>query len=187
MKRRRECKTDYRKRLKLLKGGDVRLVIRRTLSNVHVQFIKYDKNGDKTLLEEMSKNLGKYGWLAHFNNLPAAYLIGLLSGLKARKLGINKAVLDTGLQISTKGNAIYATLMGVLDSGLKIPTDEKILPDKNRISGEHIANYAGLLSKERYERQFSSYFKRRLKPEDLPEHFEEVKKKIMDKFGILST
>jgi len=35
---------------------------------------------------------------------------------------------------------------------------------------------------ERYEKQFSSYLKNGLKPENISKHFEEVKNKIIDNF-----
>ena len=64
------------------------------------------------------------------------------------------------------------------------------LCDKNHIfkmnwnnfkQGKIISDYASKLSenKEAYEKQFSSYLKNKIKPEDLPKHIEEVKSKIM--------
>jgi large subunit ribosomal protein L18 len=43
------------------------------------------------------------------------------------------------LQISTKGSRIYAALKGVLDSGIKVPYSEEILPSEDRIKGRHIS------------------------------------------------
>ncbi|MFH0832665.1 MAG: 50S ribosomal protein L18 [Candidatus Aenigmatarchaeota archaeon] len=179
MRRRRELKTDYGKRLKLLKGRKTRLVVKRNLDNIHVQFINYEKNGDKTVVEEISKNLVKYGWKYHCGNLPAAYLIGLAAGLKAKKLGIDEAILDTGMQMSIKGGAIYAAVAGVIDSGMKVPVGEA-MPDKERISGKHIAEYAKSIGKEKYEKQFSGYIKKGAKPEDMSINFEDVKKNIIE-------
>ena len=36
---------------------------------------------------------------------------------------------------------------------------------------------------EKYERQFSGYIKRGLRPEDLPTHFDEVREKIVSSLG----
>ena len=172
LKRRKALKTDYKRRLGLLKSRKTRVVVRRSLNYIHVQFVKYEKDGDKILLEDTSKNLRKYGWLAHCNNLPAAYLTGLLSGYRAKKAGVKGAVLDVGLQTTTKGNAIFATVSGLIASGIKIPVDEKILPDKDRVAGKHIAGCA------KSGNQFSDYSKKGLNPEKIPEHFEEIKNKI---------
>jgi len=185
-KRRRKKRTDYRKRLALLKSGRIRLVVRRTLNNIHVQAIEYREGGDKTILEMSASDLEKYGWKGHLANIPAAYLTGFLIGLKCLKNGIKKAILDIGLQTSVKGNAIYAAVMGAIDSGLEIPVNRDILPSENRVKGLHIAEYAKKLkeNKEKYEKQFSAYLKNGLEPEKLPEHFEDVKKRISEEFAI---
>ncbi|MBU5575290.1 MAG: 50S ribosomal protein L18 [Candidatus Aenigmatarchaeota archaeon] len=140
-RRRREQKTDYRKRLALLKSKLPRAVIRKSLSHMNVQIIEYNKNGDKTLVGVKSNILKKFNWNFGTGNIPAAYLTGLLAGKKAIKAGIKKAVLDIGLQTSTKGSRIYAALKGLLDAGIEIPHDEKILPSEDRISGAHIKNF----------------------------------------------
>lgn len=177
-RRRREKRTDYKQRLALLKSGCVRLVVRRGLRYIHAQLIRYEKNGDKTICEEMSKNLRRYGWKAHCNNLPSAYLTGLLIGFKALKHNIREAILDIGLQSSTKGNAIYALAKGAIDAGLKIPIGKEVLPNEDRIKGKHIADFAKKLKAEpdKYKRQFS------YPAEEIQEHFEDVKKNIMNEF-----
>ncbi|MEM4959169.1 MAG: 50S ribosomal protein L18, partial [Nanopusillaceae archaeon] len=58
-RRRREGKTDYRKRLKLLKSRLPRLVVRRGIWNFTVQLIEYNENGDKTIFTIHSKHLYK--------------------------------------------------------------------------------------------------------------------------------
>lgn len=136
-KRRREQKTDYRKRLKLLKSGKVRLVIRKSLSHMRIQFIQYFPDGDKTIASAFSKELEKFG-LKQCGNVPAAYLTGLLAGIRAKEIGIKEAVLDLGLQTSSKGNRLYAALKGVLDAGIIVPHSQKNLPNENRILGKHI-------------------------------------------------
>jgi large subunit ribosomal protein L18 len=152
-KRRRENKTNYRKRLALLKSKKTRLVIRRSLSNISVQFINFVPEGDQTVAEANSTELKKLGWV-RTGNVPASYLTGLLAGKKAKNKKIEEAVLDMGLQISTKGSRIYAALKGVLDSGIKVPCSEEILPSEDRIRGKHISK-------------------------DLEKQFDEVKNKIV--------
>ena len=186
-RRRREKKTDYRQRLALLKSRKVRLVVRRNLNNIHVQLVNYEKNGDKTLAEEISKSLVKYGWKGHKGNIAAAYLTGLIIGFKAAKNGIKEATLDAGLQISTKGSSIYAVVAGARDAGLDVPVNEEMLPSKERTEGAHTANLAKILKpkQDSYKRQFSAYLKNGLDPEKLPDHFREVKDKIMKDFVII--
>lgn len=142
-KRRREGKTDYKKRLSLIASGKPRLVIRRSLNNMNVQLIEYQEEGDKILASSNSRELIKLGWKHSRGNIPAAYLTGFLLGNKAKSKSIKEAVLDMGLYQSVKGNVIYAALKGALDAGLNIPHDKKILPE-GRISGEHLKNPAAV-------------------------------------------
>ena len=151
-KRRREDKTNYRKRIGLLKSDKTRLVIRRSLSNITVQFINFLPNGDETVASATSTELKKLGW-NKTGNVPASYLTGLLAGKKARDKKVEEAILDLGLQISSKGSRIYAALKGDLDSGIKVPHSEDILPSEDRIKGKHISK-------------------------DLEKQFEDVKSKI---------
>ena len=137
-RRRREKRTNYRKRLALIKSEKIRVVIRRSLSNIIVQFVDYDDKGDKTLVSAFSTELKKYGW-TRTGNVPGSYLTGLLAGKRAKDKKIEEAILDLGLQTSTKGSRIYAALKGVLDAGVNVPHSEKILPDENRIKGVHIS------------------------------------------------
>jgi len=137
-KRRRKQKTNYKKRLALIKSGKIRLVIRRSLHNIKIQFIEYDVKGDKTLVTTFSTELKKLGW-TRTGNIPGAYLTGLLAGKKAKENKIEEAILDLGLQTSTKGSRIYAALKGVLDSGINVPHSEEILPSEDRTKGAHIS------------------------------------------------
>ncbi len=180
-RRKREGKTDYRLRLKLVKSNKPRLVLRRSKQHLITQFVEYQPDGDKVLATTTSIELRKFGWKTNARNLPAAYLTGLLCGVKAKKANISEAILDLGLNKSTTGGMLYAVLKGVIDAGLNIPHNGKILPSEARISGEHIANYAKELSKdkEKYNRQFSKYIKSNIKPEDLKKEFEATKIKIL--------
>ena len=82
-RRKREGKTNYKKRLGYLKSENPRLVIRKSLNNVNVQIIAFQSKGDKILASGHSKELQKYGWKNIRSNLPTAYLTGLLAGKKA--------------------------------------------------------------------------------------------------------
>lgn len=137
-KRRVEKKTDYKARLALLKSDKPRLVVRRYNRNIRIQIIEYGRNGDRTIVEVNSSKM-KNGWNGHPGNLPSAYLAGYEAGLAALSRQITDAVLDMGLQTSTKGNAIYAAAKGAADAGLQIPLGEETQPDESRVKGSHIS------------------------------------------------
>lgn len=137
-RRKLEGRTDYRKRLILLKSGKPRFVVRRSLNNISAQIIGYETEGDKVLVAAHSRELLKLGWKGRRRNLPAAYLVGYLCGMKAKKAKINDAIFDAGFYTSVKGSVIYAVLKGALDAGLKIPHNEAVFPPADRIMGKHI-------------------------------------------------
>ncbi len=139
-RRRREGKTDYLKRLNLLKGEKPRMVIRISNNQVITQIMEYSPEGDKTLITATSKELQKYGWTGHNGNCSAAYLTGYLCGKKALKTGIKEAVPDLGLHTPVHKSNVFAVIKGGIDAGLGINADEKAFPDKGRIEGKHLKN-----------------------------------------------
>ena len=177
-RRKREGRTYYKKRLKILVSSKHRFVVRKSLRNIHASIVKYSPEGDKVLVTVSSSSLGKMGWKGGTGNLPSAYLTGFLAGKKSAEKGVKEAVLDIGFNNSVKGSRLYAALAGALDSGLKIPANPEILPSKERISGTHIAKYALSLKSDRakYETQFSDYLKKGLMPEEFVRHFTEISK-----------
>ncbi len=179
-RRKREGRTYYKKRLKILISNKYRFVVRKSLKNIYASIVKYNPKGDKVLITVSSNSLSKLGWKGGTGNLPSAYLTGLLAGKKSIENGIKEAVLDIGFSNSVKGSRLYAALAGALDSGLKIPANAEIMPSKERLSGEHIAKYALSLKSNRlkYETQFSDYLKKGIVPEDFVKHFNETKGKI---------
>ncbi len=140
-RRRREGRTDYKKRLELLKGRQDRLIIRKTNKHIIIQLVKYAHDGDIVLLTASSKELEKKGWKHSLKNLPASHLTGLLAGKKAKEKKVATAILDIGLYSPLKGSRIYAALKGVIDSGLKVPAGKEIFPGEERLKGGHIAKY----------------------------------------------
>ena len=185
-RRRREGKTNYHKRLKLLKSKKPRLVVRKSLNHHIAQIIVYDPKGDRTIVSAHTRELIRdFSWKGHTGNTPSAYLLGLLIGYKAKKAGVEEAILDIGLHPPTRGSSVFAVLKGAVDAGLNVPHSEEIFPEDYRIRGEHVAEYAKALKQEDetlYRKQFGGYLVKGLEPEKLPEHFEEVKAKIIEKF-----
>src|SRR4030042_654151 len=139
LRRRREGKTDYQARKALILSGKPRLVSRSSGRNIIVEIVVGKPRGDEVLAAAHSSELKKaYGWKASTGNVPAAYLTGLLCGLKAKSKGVEEAVLDIGLVAPTKGAKVFATLSGVLDAGVDVPhTEEKNVEE--RTEGAHIA------------------------------------------------
>lgn len=178
-RRKRQSKTDYRKRLELLKSGLPRLIIRITSNDTLVQGIEYHPDGDRTIFLCNSRHLAKLGWAGCRKNMPAAYLTGLLCAKRFKDKEGRRFILDIAKSKLNKGNKLYAALKGVLDGGLDVIHSEDIVPSPERISGKHIAEYAKKIKDtEKYSRQFSSYIKQGFLPEDMQKHFEEIKQKI---------
>jgi large subunit ribosomal protein L18 len=184
-RRRLEGKTDYKSRRALVLSGIPRLVVRGTLKHIIVQFIEAKINGDYVIASANSQELIKiYDWQGACGNIPAAYLTGLLSGYRAVNNELEKAVLDIGLQLPSQGSRVFAALKGVIDAGISVPHSKSILPDKDRIMGQHIANYAQIVTdnSETSQKDFSKYLLRGFNPKQFSEHFSFLKEKIASSF-----
>ena len=85
-RRRKEHKTDYLKRLKLLKSRLPRIVLRKTNRYIIAQYVTSKQTQDKIEISVNSKDLMKYKWPKEFEgslkSIPASYLTGFLIGKK---------------------------------------------------------------------------------------------------------
>ena len=140
-RRRREGKTDYRKRLKLLLSGKPRVVVRESNRYIRIQLVLGDSPSDRTVISTISSELEGYGYEGGKCNTSAAYLTGLLFGKKSKEAGFDEGILDIGLRTPTHGSKVYAALKGVIDSGMDIPYDSSVLPSDERLNGQHIAEF----------------------------------------------
>jgi large subunit ribosomal protein L18 len=184
-RRRKEGKTNYRTRRALVLSRVPRLVVRLSLKHVIVQVIEAEAIGDKVIVSAHSRELTKtYGWLSNGGNIPSAYLTGFLCGYKAMANGVERAFLDIGLHIPSKGTRIFAALKGFVDAGVEVPHGEDIIPDEDRLSGKHIADYGAILAEEPevYKQKFSESLSRGLRPEGISDHFNVVKDQITSSF-----
>jgi large subunit ribosomal protein L18 len=172
MRRRREVRTDYHQRLRLLKSGKPRLVARVSNKHVRAQLASPGPNGDEIHAAASSEDLSEYGWEAPTGNLPSAYLTGFLAGLRAVDAGLYEAVLDIGLNTATPGNKVFAVQEGAIDAGLEIPHSDSVLADWSRNRGEHIAEYAEQLEDDLYSGEFDAT--------ELPEHFDDVRETLQE-------
>jgi large subunit ribosomal protein L18 len=148
LKRRLEEKTNYRRRLALVKSGIPRVVVRISNSNVTLQLVEYIPPGtgvssdasngsDKAKFAFISKQLEGLGWKHSKNNTSACYLSGLVFGHICQKNKVESAIFDLGLAKTTAGNRYFAVLKGLADSGLNIPYSEDKMPSDDRIAGKH--------------------------------------------------
>jgi len=187
-KRRLKGKTNYHKRLKLLKSKKLRLVIRASNNHIKVQVVRSKRGGDETLVSAFSKELiKKYKWNASSGNLPASYLTGYLAGIRTKNREINEAILDAGLFYHK--NRVLAAFKGFLDAveNVEIPYREEIFPEslEDRVNGLHIENYAKKLKQddpELYQARFSGYLKKnKIDPTKLRQMVLNTKKQIESK------
>ena len=140
-RRRLESKTDYHRRLRLLKGGVPRAIVRVSNTQITCQLANYTKDGDAILASFTGADLASHGYPsdASKKSVPACYLAGFGLGKKAKSSGINEAILDIGLSSASSGSRAFSALKGMIDAGLEIPHGESILPSEGRINGEHIS------------------------------------------------
>ena len=182
-RRRAEGKTNYHRRMKLLKSKKLRAVIRASNNHIIIQIIQSKIGGDKVIVSAHSKELvSKFGWNANTGNIPAAYLTGFLAGTKAKKQNVQEAILDLG--IFYHRNRVLAAFKGMVQSGIEIPYNEDFFPDniEETITGSHIEQYANLLKSEnpeKYEQVFSGYLKKNnINPQKISQMVTNTFKKI---------
>ncbi len=138
-RRRRDGKTNYRYRLKLLKSGKPRAVVRITNARVLVTLTRYDPHGDLVAAQAQSTELSGLGFGERsLTSTTAAYLTGYLAGVRSLAAGHPEAVLDGGLTHPTPGGRVMGALKGLVDAGLQIPHSQEHFPSADRISGQHL-------------------------------------------------
>lgn len=110
-----------------------------------------------------------------------------------------KCILDVGLKRTTMGSRLWGCLKGAVDGGLHIPHSINKFPGykapeekgaeeeydaeahKDRIFGDHVAEYMRQLEeedKERFERQFSQFIKAGITADDLEDMYKTCHEKI---------
>ena len=141
-RRRRENKTDYLKRLKLLKSDSPRIVFRKTNKYLIVQYVKSEETKDKIEIGMTSKKLINYGWPKNLEgslkSLPASYLVGLLIGKEILKNKKETPIMDFGMIRVISKSKVHSFLKGIVDSGIKLKHKKENFPNDERISGKHL-------------------------------------------------
>lgn len=143
-RRRREAKTDYAKRIKLLKSNSPRIVFRKTNRYLIAQYVISKEAKDEIKLGTNSKELLKFNWPKEFSgslkSISAAYLLGLLISKKIKEKKLEKPIIDFGMIKMIHKTKTYAFLKGLKDSGLDISCDDEFCPEESRLKGEHMKN-----------------------------------------------
>jgi large subunit ribosomal protein L5e len=228
-RRRREGKTDYQARNKLIiqaknkyNTPKYRLVVRVTNKDIICQIAYAKMKGDFVMTAAYSHELPKYGIELGLTNYASAYATGLLLARRhLTKIGLAskfegktevtgeywtydtdeiegpkpfKAFLDSGLARTSTGARIFAALKGACDGGLHVPHSDSRFAGYNSekkkldaavlrkyIFGGHVADYMKKLSEEepeKYQKQFSKYIAKGIKPEDVKGLYEKAHKAI---------
>lgn len=143
LRRRREGKTNYHDRKKLLKSGLPRVIFRRTNSYLISQYIVSKEAQDSVEIGVNSKDLKKYGWPEDFSgslkSIPAAYLTGFLIGKKIKSQNKKTPIVDFGMITKEHKTKIFSFLKGLIDSGVEIEhKKENVFPDEEKIKGKFL-------------------------------------------------
>jgi len=178
LRRNRQNRTNYRKRVAMLIGRHSFVSITVSNENITAQVLKPLAGGDIVVSAVRSRELLNYGWKGSMKSVPTCYLTGLLLGMRTLEKEMNNLILYTGKGSFT--SRVAACLKGLIDAGVSIPVSEASLPKIERINGGHIAHYAEVLKidEEKYKSHFSSLLKNGWVPENYPKYFEEVKTRI---------
>jgi len=159
-KRKVERKTDYKKRLGLLKSEKARLIFRKTNRYLLSQYVISEEAKDKIIFGITSKELLKFGWPKEFEgslkSISASYLTGYLTGKKIKDKKLETPILDLGMIRIIEKSKPFAFIKGLIDSGIKIQCKEEKFPDEDSLNGKSLK-------------------------EDFSKHFDKVKSKIESK------
>ena len=142
-RRRKERRTDYGKRIELLKSGKPRIVFRRSNRHISVQYVISNESQDRIVFGLTSRELLKHGWpkeTKSLNSISASYLTGFLSGMRIPTEKHGQPISDFGMARVLHGTRIYAFLKGLIDAGVSVKCDEEFFPGEDRIRGKHMKN-----------------------------------------------
>jgi len=143
-RRRRECKTDYGRRIKLLKSKIPRIVFRKTNKYIIAQYITSKEAQDKVGIMTNSKELLKHGWpkesAGSLKSVSASYLTGFLMGKKILEKKLPNPIIDFGMMRMIYKSKPYAFIKGLIDAGVEIKCKEEAFPSEERIKGQHLKN-----------------------------------------------
>jgi large subunit ribosomal protein L18 len=159
-RRRRENKTNYLKRLKMLKSEKPRLVLRKSNKYLQVQYVISKEAQDYVKKEFSSKMLLQYGWPkgkeGSLKSVCASYLTGFLVAKTLLKEKKETPIIDFGMMQTLHKTRIFSFLKGIIDGGINLSCQEEAFPEEDRIKGKNLK-------------------------EDFSSEFEKIKSKIEEK------
>lgn len=184
-RRRREGKTNYTKRHKLLRQDcslygqpKNRLIVRITNTKCIITVTKSYIGGDVILCRADSTELRRFGLNFGLKNYTACYLTGLLIGKKMEHKynATFNCILDIGLRHKTLGGRVFGAMKGAVDGGIMIPHDEKILENhESRLFNQSLVN---INKKEMFTKM-----KEMVDMSNIKAAYEEVIKRIQSETG----
>lgn len=150
--RRQKSKTDYSKRIELLKSESPRIVFRKTNRYIVAQYVVSKGSQDKIIFGVNSKDLIKYGWPEKFKgslkSIPASYLTGYLIGKQINKKKLETPITDFGMHRVLPKSKTHSFIKGLVDAGIKIKYKKDNFIDENRIRGKHLKeDFSGIFDK----------------------------------------
>jgi large subunit ribosomal protein L18 len=151
-RRRRENKTDYDIRMKLLKGEIPRVLFRKTNRYILAEYITSEEAQDNVIMGTSSRILLKYGWpedrVGSLKSIPASYLTGFLFGKKIIEKKLQTPVLDMGMIRNVSKSKVFSFIKGLIDAGVKIKCKEEFFPSEGRINGKDLKKDFSFVFKE---------------------------------------
>ena len=178
-RRKREGKTNYDKRIKLLKSNQIRLLVSYGSKDIRAQAIRFNLKGDEILADANTKLLKGFGWGFSCSNLPASYLFGYYFGKLLIEKGISNVIFDTGMVTPKSGGKYYSFAKAIIDSKVSMNINPDVFPPEERIKGAHIENYSKLLKENGiYDKRYSAYVKAKVDAQKVIETFDIVLAKI---------
>ena len=141
-RRRNENKTDYKRRINLLKSQAPRVVFRKSNRYVIAQYTISNEAQDKVVIGVTSKVLMEHGWpqdmAGSLKSLPASYLTGFFLGKEIAKQKLETPIIDIGMIRNVNKSKVFAFIKGIVDSGIKIKCNEEAFPEEERIKGKNL-------------------------------------------------
>lgn len=141
-RRRKENKTDYGIRIKLLKGEAPRVVFRKTNRYIIAEYVESSEAKDDVVMGLTSGKLMNYGWpgdmKGSLKSMPASYLTGFLLGKKILHKKLKKPLMDIGMIRNVNKSKIFAFIKGLIDAGIEIKCNKEAFPEEARIHGKNL-------------------------------------------------
>ena len=141
-RRRIKNKTDYKKRIGLLKSHIPRIVLRKSNKYIIAQYTLSREAQDKIITGITSKILLKYGWpedmKGSLKSIPAAYLTGFYLGKKILEKKFETPIIDLGMNRAISKSRMFAFIKGLIDAEVKIKYKEKSFPNEEKIKGKNL-------------------------------------------------